>query len=60
VTAQSSFEPSEALPFQMGIEVLEALEGGDGHQEVAADIPHQTLYLPLCRASAKMGHIGGV
>ncbi len=30
VTAQSSFEPSEALPFQMGIEVLEALDHPGG------------------------------
>jgi hypothetical protein len=31
----------------MDIEVFEALEGGDRHQEVAADIAHQALYLPL-------------
>jgi len=47
MTSQMGIEPHAALYLQVGVQALEALERGDGHQEVPASIPHQTLHLPF-------------
>ena len=37
----------QAAPLQVGIESLEALEGWDGHQEIAARVSYQAFHLAL-------------
>jgi len=47
MTSQTGIESLAALYLQVGVQVLEVLERGDGHQEVPASIPDQTLHLPF-------------
>jgi len=53
MTSQTGIEPLAALHLQVGVQALEVLERGDGHQEVPASIPHQTFHLPLIISLAR-------
>jgi hypothetical protein len=53
MTSQTGIKPLVALYLQVGVQVLEALERGDGHQEVPASIPHKTFHLPLIISLAR-------
>ena len=44
--------PLQAAPLQVGIQRVKALEGGDGHQEIAPRVAHQALHLSFVVALA--------
>ena len=57
VAPEPGVHPPQAAPLPVGIQSVEAIEGRNGHQEIAANTAHQALHLAFVVVLARAAEL---